>query len=71
MIGSICAARQAGTEERVILRELMQGYSYVEVGDLLGLSESGLKKKVGVIMKRVGVSSRPRLMPRRGPSAWI
>lgn len=45
-----------------LIRAINAGRSYDEMAGALGMSVSGVKKRVGILMKRAGVSSRPQLM---------
>ncbi|WP_353080994.1 response regulator transcription factor [Tessaracoccus lapidicaptus] len=45
-----------------LIRAINAGRSYDQMAEALGMSVSGVKKRVGILMKRAGVTSRPQLM---------
>lgn len=50
--------------ERRIVAEVMTGRTYAQIAARVGLSESGVKKRIAALMKRLDVTSRPQLMAR-------
>lgn len=50
--------------DRRIVQEILRGAAYGEIAQLVNMSESGLKKRVSALMRRMGVKSRPELMAR-------
>lgn len=50
--------------EKRIVAEVMTGRTYAQIAARVGLSESGVKKRVAALMKRLDVTSRPQLMAR-------
>ncbi|MGO1383906.1 MAG: response regulator [Arachnia sp.] len=47
---------------KTIIEQLLLGAGYAEIARNVHMSESGLKKRVAALMRRVGASSRPELM---------
>ncbi|MHA6513856.1 response regulator transcription factor [Tessaracoccus sp. Z1128] len=45
-----------------LIRAINAGRSYHQMAEALGMSVSGVKKRVGTLMRRAGVNSRPQLM---------
>ncbi|QXT63012.1 response regulator transcription factor [Tessaracoccus palaemonis] len=48
--------------DRAILHLVVRGVGYGEIADTLGVSAVTVKRRVGVMARRAGVRSRPRLM---------
>ena len=53
---------ELAADERRIAAEVMTGQTYAQIAPRVGMSQSGLKKRVAALMKRLDVHSRPQLM---------
>ena len=47
--------------DETVIEQLLAGVGYAEIARVVHMSESGLKKRVSALMRRLGVSSRPEL----------